>query len=182
MSAVLVLIAFVLLCFKGPWMQRTIDAAARFASYISRGRWGLTRIKEAALEATDLFSSSMKQLVRAPKTLLGSTLLIILSWLSHLSIAYLVFMALDFHVQWGVILITCSIAIVLPARGLPEIAMTTFFTLLGVPPEISVSATVLTRILTFWLRFFLGFFAQQWLEAKAMTKAADPVKGAKTYS
>ena len=76
--------------------------------------------------------------------------------------------ALNFQVQWGVILVTCSIVIVLPTRGLPEIAMTTLYTFLGVPPTITATATMLTRILTFWLRFFVGFAAQQWLEIKTV--------------
>jgi len=113
-----------------------------------------------------MFHDSIKEFGRAPKTLLTSTLFIVLSWLSRLSIAYLVLLSLNFHVQWGVIIVTCSILVVLPARGLPEIAMTTIYTLLGVPPKISATATILTRILTFWLRFFVGFAAQQWLEIK----------------
>jgi len=168
------LILFVLLCFKEAWTLKIIDVAIRFVDYVSRGRWNLTKVKEDAVKAARMFHDSMKEFGRAPKTLFTSTLFFVLSWLSGLSIAYLVFLALNFHVQWGVILVTCSIVIVLPARGLPEIAMTTIYTLLGVPPEISATATILTRILTFWLRFFVGFAAQQWLEIKTITASVNP--------
>ena len=181
-STILLLVLFVLLCFKEFWMQKIIDTVVRFVNYVSGGRWDLTKMKKDAIKAARMFRDSMKEFGRAPKTLFTSTLFVVLSWLSHLSIAYLVFLALNFHVQWGVILITCSIVIVLPARGLPEIAMTTIFTLLGVPPEISVSATILTRILTFWLRFFLGFCAQQWLEIKAKTASENTTKAEKTHA
>jgi len=50
--------------------------------------------------------------------------------------------------------------------GLPEITMTTLYVGLGVPGEISATATILSRIITLWLRFFIGFLAQQWLELK----------------
>jgi len=167
-ATTLFLILFVLLCFKETWTLKIIDVVIRFVNWVSGGRWNLTRIKEDAIKAARMFHDSMKEFGRAPKTLFTSTLFVVLSWLSSLSIAYLVLLALNFHVQWGVILVTCSILVVLPARGLPEIAMTTIYTLLGVPPEIGATATILTRILTFWLRFFVGFAAQQWLEIKTI--------------
>ena len=170
------LILFVLLCFKETWMLKIIDAVIRFVNYVSGGRWNLTKIKEDAIKAARMFHDSMKEFGRAPKTLFTSTLFVVLSWLSSLSIAYLVLLSLGFHVQWGVILVTCSIVIVLTARGLPEIAMTTIYTLLGVPPEISVTATILTRILTFWLRFFVGFVAQQWLEIKTIRASVNTMR------
>jgi len=175
-ATTLFLILFVLLCFKETWTLKIIDAVTRFVNYVSGGRWNLTRIKEDAIEAARMFHDSMKEFGRAPKTLFTSTLFVVLSWLSSLSIAYLVLLALNFHVQWGVILVTCSILVVLPARGLPEIAMTTIYTLLGVPPKISATATILTRILTFWLKFFVGFAAQQWLEIKTTTASVNTTR------
>jgi len=163
-ATIISLVLFVLLCFKEAWTLRIIDTTVRFVSYVSRGRWNLTKTREDALEAARMFHYSIKEFGRAPRTLLTSTLFIVLSWVSRLSIAYLVLLSLNFHVQWGVIIVTHSILVVLPTRGLPEVAMTTIYTLMGVPPKISVTATILTRILTFWLRFFVGFVAQQWLE------------------
>jgi uncharacterized protein (TIRG00374 family) len=171
-TTILSLIFFVLLCFKETWTLKIINAVTRFVNYVGGGRWNLAKTKEDAIKAAGVFHDSMKEFGRAPKTLFTSTLFLVLSWLSSLSIAYLVLLALNFHVQWGVILVTCSIVIVLPMRGLPEIAMTTLYTFLGVPPTISATATILTRILTFWLRFFVGFAAQQWLEIKTIAASA----------
>ncbi len=167
------LIFFSILCFKETWTLKIVDAVIRFVNYIGGGRLNLTKIKEDAIKATGLFHDSMKEFGRAPKTLFISTLFLVLSWLSSLIIAYLVLLALNFHVQWGVILVTCSIVVVLPTRGLPEIAMTTLYTFLGIPPTISATATILTRILTFWLRFFVGFAAQQLLEIKTLAPSAN---------
>ena len=119
-----------------------------------------------------MFHDSMKEFGRAPKTLFTSTLFTVLSWLSNLSIAYLVLLALNFHIHLGVILVTCSIVTVIPLRGLPEITMATIYTSLGVPPKISATATILTRILSFWLKFFVGFVTQQWLEIKGIKTSA----------
>jgi len=175
-STILILILFVVLCFKEAWMRKFIDAMVGFVNYVSGGRWDLTKAKEDAIKAVRMFRDSMKEFGRGPKTLFASILFVAVAWLSHLSIAYLVFLALNFHVQWSVVLLACSIAIVLPARGLPEIAMVTVFTLLGVPAEIGATATILTRILTFWLRFFLGFFAQQWVEIQSINTSANTTK------
>lgn len=168
------LVLFVLLCFKEVWTLKIIDATIRFVNYVSGGRWNLTKTKEDAIKAARMFHDSIKEFGHAPKTLLTSTLFIVLSWLSRLCTAYLVLLSLNFQVQWGVIIVTCSILVVLPARGLPEIAMTTIYTLLGVPPRISATATILTRILTFWLRFIVGFAAQQWLEIKISIRDTIP--------
>jgi uncharacterized membrane protein YbhN (UPF0104 family) len=60
-----------------------------------------------------------------------------------------------------------SIPIGIPFEvGLPEITMTTLYVGLGVPATISATATILSRLITLWLRFFIGFGAQQWLELK----------------
>jgi uncharacterized membrane protein YbhN (UPF0104 family) len=53
--------------------------------------------------------------------------------------------------------------------GLPEITMTTLYTVgFGVPPGIAATATILSRLITLWFRFFIGFLAQQWLALKPM--------------
>jgi uncharacterized membrane protein YbhN (UPF0104 family) len=64
--------------------------------------------------------------------------------------------------------------------GLPEITMTTLYVVLGIPFDVSATATILTRILSLWLKFFVGFAIQQWVEIsaiKASLKAAKTDKG-----
>jgi hypothetical protein len=48
---------------------------------------------------------------------------------------------------------------------------------MGIPFDISATSTILTRILTVWLRFFIGFGVQQAIEIKAM-KATTSNEGA----
>jgi uncharacterized membrane protein YbhN (UPF0104 family) len=50
--------------------------------------------------------------------------------------------------------------------GLPEITMTTLFASMGVPAGIAATATILSRIITLWLRFGIGFAAEQWVELR----------------
>lgn len=172
-ATILSMVFFILLSFNEAWILKIINGVVRFVDYVSGGRWNFVKIKEDAIKALRGFHDSMEILRRAPKTLLISMFLIVLSWFSNLSIAYLVLLALDFPVQWSVILITCSIVAIVPLRGLPEIAMTTIYALLGVLPEIAATATILTRILSFWLKFFVGFVTQQWLEFKGIKTSAN---------
>ncbi|MEM3703424.1 MAG: hypothetical protein QXX79_03260, partial [Candidatus Bathyarchaeia archaeon] len=60
--------------------------------------------------------------------------------------------------------------------GLPEITMTTMYVVLGVPFGTSATATILSRILTLWLRFFVGFIVQQWIEVKAIKTSLNTGK------
>ncbi len=170
------LVLLILLCVKEKWMLRIIDAVIRFVEHVGRGRWNLTKVREDVVRAARMFHSSMREFGRAPKALFTSLLFYVLAWLLSLGAAYLVFSSIGFSIHWGIIIITYSIVAAVKAiplgvpfeAGLPEIAMSTLYIWMGVPPEVSATATILDRILTVWLRFFIGFGVQQWLGIKAM--------------
>jgi uncharacterized protein (TIRG00374 family) len=52
--------------------------------------------------------------------------------------------------------------------GFMEIVMTNLYILLGVPVNISVAATVLTRIITLWFRLVVGYAVVQWIGIKTL--------------
>jgi uncharacterized protein (TIRG00374 family) len=172
----LTLLLIMLFSFKEQWSLKVIDWLVRAGKFISRGRWQgkLTKIKEDACEIAKSFHDSMKEFKHNPKALVFSLFYLAITWVLSLSIPYLVFMSLRFPVSWSVILITATIVLAVKSIplgvpfevGLPEITMTTLYTSLGVPAGISATATILTRLITLWLRFFAGFIAQQWLELK----------------
>jgi len=172
----------ILLCVKEKWTLKIIDWVIKIVEVVSRGRWKPATLREEAVKIARMFHNSIKQFGRAPKVVAASIFISSLSWLSYLILSYLVFLALgfnalEFQVLWGIILVTQStvsaiksIPVGVPFEvGLPEITMTTLYNVLGVPFGISATATILTRILTVWLRFFIGFAVQQWLEIKAIT-------------
>ena len=167
----------ILLCFKREWTLKIIDAGIKLVGYLSRGRWKPTRIREDLIRAAILFHDSMQTFGHAPKTILTSLVFSVISYLFNVGVAYLVFLSMGFPVHWDIIIVTYSIVFAIQGiplgvpfeAGLPEITMTTLFIMLGVPPQISATATILTRILTLWLKFFIGFAVQQWLEIKTIT-------------
>ena len=182
----LVLILLIVFSFKEQLSLKVINGLVRAAEFITRGRWkGLTKIKEDACRITRSFHDSMKEFGRNPRPLIKSLLGLAVTWVLALSEAYLVFLALRTPVSWSVILITAAIVLAVKSVplgvpfevGLPEITMTTLYVSLGVPAEIAATATILNRILTLWLRFFIGLGAQQWLDIKsALTVCTEDSK------
>ena len=188
----LTLLLIMLFSFKEQWSLKVINWLVRAGKFISRGRWQgqLTKIKEEACEIAKSFHGSMNEFKHNPKALVFSLFYLGITWVLSLSIPYLVFMSLRYPVSWGVILITSAIVLAVKSIplgvpfevGLPEITMTTvYISLLGPgAAEISATATILTRLLTLWLRFFVGFLAQQWLELKPVLAPTSNVPVEKT--
>jgi len=165
-----------LVSWKEKWSERIINGLVKAGEVLGRGRWKqkLAKIKEEAGNANKMFHESMKEFGRNTSGLILPTIFLILNWISSLAVPYLVFLSLGFHVSWAIIFIVSSIVIAIKSIpigipfevGLPEMTMTTFYTLMGIPAGISATATILIRILTLWLRFGIGFAAQQWIELK----------------
>jgi uncharacterized protein (TIRG00374 family) len=176
------LVLILLLCVREKWTLRIIDYALGIVERISRGKWKPTKIRNEVVKAAEMFHTSMKEFGRAPKVVAFSAFISSLSWLSYLVISYIVFLAIKFpyphsHLRlWSIIFVTQaivsavkSIPIGIPFEvGLPEITMTTLYVVLGIPMGVSATVTILSRILTVWLRFFVGFVIQQWVEIKAV--------------
>ncbi|MGB9684039.1 MAG: lysylphosphatidylglycerol synthase transmembrane domain-containing protein [Candidatus Bathyarchaeales archaeon] len=174
------LVLILMLCVREKWTLRIIDYVLGIVERISRGRWKLTKIRNEVVKVAEMFHTSMKEFGRAPKIVAFSAFVSSLSWLSYLVISYIVFLAIKFpypqsHFRlWSIIFVTQaivsavkSIPIGIPFEvGLPEITMTTLYVVLDIPIGVSATATILTRILTVWLRFFVGFAIQQWIEIK----------------
>jgi uncharacterized protein (TIRG00374 family) len=184
------LLVMILFSFKEQWSMKAINWLIRLGKFLTRGRWHgqLTKLKEEASKIAKSFHDSMKEFKHNPKPLVFSLFYLAITWIFSLSIPYLVFMSLRLNVSWSVILITSAIVLAVKSIplgipfevGIPEITMTTLYTSLGVPAGISATATILTRLITLWLRFFIGFIAQQWLELKPVLAPANNIPVEKT--
>lgn len=182
--SVIMALMFVL-SFKQQWTMRLIDWTTKFAKTITFGRWKLDKLKDQALEITTHFHDAMKEFRSNPKPVAASLFYLMITWVFSLSIPYLVFVSLGHPVPWSLILITYSIVLAVKAIpigipfevGLPEAVMTTLYFAMGVDAALSATATILTRIITLWMRFFIGFGAQQYLELKpAFASVVDTEK------
>jgi uncharacterized protein (TIRG00374 family) len=163
-----------LMCYLSLKPQVTMKIAAlivRFLSFVSRGRWELTRFKLELEEALTAFHQGMRILTERPKNLLAPLLFSAVAFLLDLSIAFFVLFSLDFPVSLNVVLIVYTIVNAIQAIplgipgevGITDVAMVSLYSLLGIPPGVSGAATVLTRVLTVWLKIFVGYAVVQWM-------------------
>jgi uncharacterized protein (TIRG00374 family) len=173
MAIICVLFVLILfLSFREKWTFRMLDSLIRFAEWIGRGRWKLTKLREEVVEIHKAFHIAIKEYTHAPKTLAIATSYSVMSWLLSVLIFYFTFLAIGYtQISWVAIVVTTSIFVSIKSIpigvpfevGLPEITLTTLLVIFGVPGIVSATVTILTRLLTLWLRFFIGFGAQQWL-------------------
>jgi uncharacterized protein (TIRG00374 family) len=142
----------------------------------------LANLREEALEATKAFHGAIGAYGHAPKTVLLASIAAATSWIFSLAVFYLTFLSIGYpQISWSAILVISAIFVAVKSIpmgipfeiGLPEITLTTLLVFFGVPWQISATATILMRLLTLWVRFFIGFGAQQWLGIQAMAIASD---------
>ena len=179
-------ILILLLCFREKWTFRIVDSVIRFVERISRGRWRLTKLREEVVEIQKAFHVAIKEYVHAPKTLFIASFLTALAWVLSMSVLYLTLLSMGYpQISWSAILVISAIFVAVKfvpigvpfGVGLPEITLTTLLVFFGVPATISATATILMRLLTLWLRFFIGFGAQQWIGAKGVATSKSPELG-----
>ncbi len=177
--------ALAILSFKKMWLLKIISWATNFAHRISRGKWKLAKLKDQAVEITTHFHDAMTEYKQNKKPLAVSLLYLGVTWFFSLCVPYLVFLSLGQPASWSVILITAAITLAVKSIpvgipfevGIPEATMTTLYYSMGIPAEVAATATILTRIITLWFRFFIGFTAQQYLELKpAIASTVDTEK------
>jgi uncharacterized protein (TIRG00374 family) len=175
------LIALIILSFKEKWIAKLVNLAIKGAKFVSRGRWNLTALKESAHQITQGFHVSMKEFKNKPKPVLASFFYLIITWIFSLGIQYLVFLSLGVSVSWSMITITAAIVLAVKSIpvgipfevGIPEATMTTLYIAFNIDPAVAATATILSRLLTLWLRFFIGFAAQQWLTLKPIISSTS---------
>ena len=177
---IVILVLMTALSFKPQWTLNVINWITKFTQKISFGKIKLEKLKEEAVEITAHFHDSMQEFRHNPKAIVYSLVYLLISWGFSLSIPYLVFTSLGHPVSWSIILVTSAIFLAVKSVpvgipfevGLPEAVMTTLYISMGVPGALSATATILTRIITLWLFFIIGFAAQQWLELKPAVSSA----------
>jgi uncharacterized protein (TIRG00374 family) len=171
----------VVICVKEKWTERLVNVVMRLVERVSRGRFKLEKYQAKIVNALRAFYMSLRIFGSNPSKLAKPVFFYVLSWLSSITIVFLVFVSIGYLepnitilslkvvIVYALMVSIKSIPIGVPAEvGLPDIIMTTLFILFAIPPDVSAAATVLTRILTVWLRFFIGFVAVQWVGVKSL--------------
>jgi uncharacterized protein (TIRG00374 family) len=174
-AAIVAIMSFmIILGFKQHWTLKVINFGTSFLRKITFGKFKVEKLKEEAVEISEHFHEAMKEFRNSPKSIGGSVFYLIISWFFSLSVPYLVFVSLGHPVSFSIIIVTSAIFLAVKAIpigipfevGLPEAVMTTLYISMGIYGPLAATATILTRIITLWFRFFIGFASQQWLELK----------------
>jgi len=177
------LVFLFLLSFKEQMTRKITDSLLRLITFVSRGRWRLTTLRSEAQRALKAFHQAIDVLGAHPTSLVPPVIFSIVSWLFSLLISLLVFLSLGYPISFSVIVtvysISCAIQAIpagIPAEvGIVEPIMISLYALLGVPVDIGGAATILTRILTVWLKLTIGFAATQWVGIKTLAGSSPSV-------
>lgn len=154
----------VVICMKKGLAFWLIHAAIGFAERLVGKRPRLMKAKEDLLSGAEAFYASMNSFRKNPRVLSESFLLLVGSWFfAWLSIP-LIFGVLRCPVSSGAMIVVFFATLLVEYApivglpfGVPELTMTTLLTMFGVPADVSILVTILSRITYFWLKLFLAF-------------------------
>ncbi len=138
-----------------------------------RKRWNPQSFQLKAEEALGKFHGGIKQLTEDRKTLVKAAVLAVLSFVSEVSVIFLIFIALGYPVPVDKVLIVFTLTGTLQTVGVtffgfPELIMTVSFSALLIPTSLALSVTLLTRVVNLWFRLITSYLALQWAGIKIL--------------
>jgi len=153
--------------------RRVVYGLIGILCYILRGRWDLAKLQARADELLSAFHEGIQTLTARPKALIKPALFSILSWAFDVSTIFLVFMAIGYPVSAAKVLIVYALTGSLQSMGVSfigvtEVIISTLYDILSIPLSVSLTATLLTRFITFWFRLLVGYGAFQYVGLKLL--------------
>jgi uncharacterized protein (TIRG00374 family) len=151
---------------------KATDAFLRFGIRVVlffRKSWNPESFKHEASEMLSNFHSGISELKAKPKALVLPSFFAVLSWVFDIAVMFLVFIALGYPVPVDTVLIVYTLMGALQAVGVgyfTDFIMSASLSVLGIPPALSVSVTLLTRAVTLWFRLIVSYGAFQWTGIK----------------
>ncbi len=136
-----------------------------------RKKWDGQNFRLRAENVLGKFHLGMKQLSANPKALIKPIIYAVISFVFEVSVVFLAFISLGYPVPVDKVLIVFTLTGTLQTVGLtffgfPELIMSISFTALGIPAALSVSVTLLTRVVSLWFRLIVSYAALQWAGVK----------------
>lgn len=146
---------------------RILDWLIRAAGFIRRGRWNPQDFRVKAERMLNRFHEGIRTLIANPIALARPISYSLLAWVFDISITFLTFASLGYPVPVDKVLIVYALTGSLQAMGVSflgftEIVVGGSYTILGIPAAISVSATLLVRVVTLWFKLVVSYFVFQW--------------------
>ncbi|HVP40413.1 MAG TPA: lysylphosphatidylglycerol synthase transmembrane domain-containing protein [Candidatus Krumholzibacteriaceae bacterium] len=158
--------------------KRVVYGFIGLLCFILRGRWDLAKLQARADELLDSFHEGVQTLTAKPKALIKPVLLSILSWTFDVSAVFLVFISIGYSVTPDKVLIVYALTGGLQAMGISFIGVTevitsTLYTILSIPLAVSLTATLLSRFITFWFRLLIAYGAFQYVSLRLLLNQSE---------
>ena len=137
-------------------------------------------IERRAIEAMRGFQNSMKNMIKDRRVLMLGLPLSFLIWFMEIIRVYIVFSSFGTPVPLGIIgavfVIATLIGMIplLPGGiGAVDGVMIILYSAAGVPPSISAAATIVERLISFWMTSFIGIGMLPYVGSGVMEKFSD---------
>jgi len=139
----------------------------RAGCFLLRDHWDPQDFRERAEQLLKKFHEGIRTLSSNPKALVRPISLSLLAWGFDISIIFLTFASLGYSAPVDKVLIVYALTGSLQSFGVSflgftEIIVSGSYAILGIPVAISVSATILTRVVTLWFKLIVSYFVFQW--------------------
>jgi uncharacterized protein (TIRG00374 family) len=146
---------------------RILGWLIRVACFVRRGRWNPQDFRVKAERMLNRFHEGIRTLSASPRALARPISFSLLAWGFDVSITFLTFASLGYSVPVDKVLIVYALTGSLQAMGVSflgftEIIVSSSYAILGIPAVISVSATLLARVVTLWFKLVVSYVVFQW--------------------
>jgi uncharacterized protein (TIRG00374 family) len=140
-----------------------------------RNKWNPQNARLKAEEFLGRFHTSIKDLGANPESLIKPIIYAVVSFVFEITVIFLSFYALGQSVPVSTVLIVFTLTGTLQTVGITmfgftEIVMTSIFSFLGIPVDVSFSVTLLIRVVTLWFRLIVSYIALQLAGIHIITK------------
>jgi len=167
------LIALVHLSTKPGTTKRILNWVIGAVSFVRRGSWDSQNFRLRAEETLSKFHEGIQTLMSDPGALVRPVVFSILGWNFDVLVIFLTFISLGYPVPVDKVLIvyalTGSLQIIgLSFVGFAEVIVSSSYAVLGIPLAVSLSATLLTRVVTLWFKLVVSYAAFQWTGAEIL--------------
>ena len=138
------------------------------------------KIEQKLLDAVDGFQNSMRAMITNRRVLLYGIPISFLIWGMEILRVYLVFFAFHVHPPLSMIaavFVIASLIGMIPlipgGLGAVDATMIVLYSSVGIPPSISAAATIVERLISFWMTSILGLTILPFYGAEAVEKLSN---------
>lgn len=177
-SLMLLLIVFILILYTSLNQRMGKKITLRLVRLVKKlSRKKHNRLEERALDALNGFQKSIRILIKNRTVLIYGLPISFLIWLMEILRIYIVFSAFDVPISLelvaAVFIISTLVGIIplLPGGlGTVDGIMIVLYSVAGIPPSISAAATILERLISFWMTSLLGIAMLPYFGREVMEK------------